>query len=94
MPLALIGILFTGFLFIPSVYAQYQGGGVADDGTWYVGEGLKQGDYFSYELCHVDYKECVDFQMDLWIEGTITVGTEEKWLAQVVVYDGNKIVKG
>ena len=87
-------MLSAGFLFIPSAYGQYSAGGVDDDGTWYVGEGLKEGDFFSFDLCHVDYKECVDFQMDLWIEGTITVGTEEKWLAQVVVYDGNKIVKG
>ena len=28
------------------------------------------------------------------MEGEITVGTEQKWLAQVVVYDRNKIVKG
>ena len=91
---SLIGVLFAGYIFIPTAYAQYQGGGVDDPGTWYVGEGLKTGDYFSYELCHVDYKDCSEFQIELWIEGTITVGTEEKWLAQVLVYDGNKIVKG
>lgn len=90
----LVGVLFAGYILIPTASAQYQGGGVSDPGKWYVGEGLKQGDFFSYDLCHVDYKECADFQMDLWIEGTKTVGTEEKWLAQVVVYDGNKIVKG
>jgi hypothetical protein len=71
-----------------------QGGGVSHPGTWYVGEGLKPGDYFEYEICHVDYKECSEFEMQLWIEGTIKVGTEDKWLAQAVVYDGNKIVKG
>ena len=32
--------------------------------------------------------------MDLWIEGDVQSGTETKWVAQVVVYDGNKIVKG
>jgi hypothetical protein len=90
----LIGILFSGSIFIPTVYAQYQSGGVNHPGKWYVGEGLKPGDFFSYKLCHVDYKDCSEFQIDLWIEGTITVGTEDKWLAQVVVYDGNKIVKG
>ena len=87
-------MLFTGYLLIPTASAQYQSGGVDDPGTWYVGEGLKTGDYFSYSLCHVDYKDCSEFEIELWIEGTITVGTEEKWLAQVVVYDGNKIVKG
>jgi hypothetical protein len=91
---SLIGVLFTGYILIPTASAQLQSGGVDHPGTWYVGEGLKTGDYFSYELCHIDYKDCTDFQLDLWIEGTITVGTEEKWLAQVVAYDGNKIVKG
>ena len=66
----------------------------AENKTWYIGEGLKPGDYFSYELCHVDYKDCSEFQIELWIEGTITVGIEEKWLAKVIVIDENKIVKG
>ena len=92
--MSLIGVLFTSYILIPTAFAQDTGGGVNHPGTWYVGEGLKTGDYFSYELCHVYYKDCVDFQMEWWIEGRITVGTEEKWLAQVVVYDGNKIVKG
>ena len=69
-------------------------GGVDHPGVWWVGEGLKKGDQFSYKLCHVDYKECTEFEMDFWIEGEIRVGTEDKWLVQVVVYDGNKIVKG
>jgi len=94
LSISLIGVLLAGYLLIPTAYAQYQSGGVDDPGTWYVGEGLKTGDYFSYDLCHVDYKDCSEFQIELWIEGTITAGTEEKWLAQVVVYDGNKIVKG
>ena len=74
--------------------AQFQQGGVDYSGDWHVGEGLQQGDYFSFEMCHVDYKECAAFNMDLWIEGSIQVGTEEKWLAQVVVRDGSKTVVG
>ena len=66
----------------------------AEERTWYVGEGLKQGDYFSYKLCHADYQECKEFRMDFWIEDTITVGSEERWLAQTVVYDDSKIIKG
>jgi len=77
-----------------TVFAQDTGGGVDHPGTWYVGEGLKTGDYFSYELCHVNYKDCLDFQMEWWIEDEITVGTEQKWLTQVVIFDGNKIIKG
>ncbi|MFB5645855.1 MAG: peptidase [Nitrosopumilaceae archaeon] len=74
--------------------AQFQQGGVDHPGTWYVGEGFKKGDQFSYRLCHVDYKECADFKMDFWVEGDLKVGTETKWLVQAVVYDGKKIVKG
>jgi len=80
--------------FAPEAYAQFQTGGVDKEGTWHAGEGLKQGDYFSYSMCHVDYKECAKFSLELWMEGDIQVGTETKWLAQVVVYDGNRITKG
>jgi len=75
-------------------HAQFQGGGVEHDGVWHAGEGLKQGDYFSYTMCYVDYKECSKFRLDLWIRGDIEVGSETKWLAETVVYDGNKIVLG
>ena len=74
--------------------AQIEAGGVDKEGSWFAGEGLKKGDYFSYSMCHVDYKECVEFGMDFWIKGDIQVGTETKWLAEVVVYDGNKVIKG
>ncbi len=89
-----MGILVTGLMPLQSASAQFQQGGVDHPGSWYVGEGLKHGDFFSYKLCFVDYKECADFRMDLWVQGDITVGTETKWLVQVVVYDGNKITKG
>ncbi|MBM3894916.1 MAG: peptidase [Thaumarchaeota archaeon] len=78
----------------PNAFAQFQSGGVNKPGDWYVGEGLKVGDQFSYRLCYVDYKECAEFQIDFWISGEKKTGTEEKWLAQTVIYDGNKIVKG
>ena len=74
--------------------AQFQQGGVDHPGEWHVGEGLAAGDYYSYTMCHVDYRECAQFQMDIWIEGDIQVGTETKWLAHAVVYDGNKVITG
>ncbi|MBI3254315.1 MAG: peptidase, partial [Nitrosopumilales archaeon] len=77
-----------------NAFAQFQSGGVNKPGDWYVGEGLKVGDYFSYKLCHVDHNECAEFEIDFWISGEKKTGTEEKWVAQTVVYDGNKIVKG
>ena len=79
---------------IPSSFAQSQAGGVGKEGSWYVGEGLKHGDFFSYKMCHVDYKECTEFEMDMWIKGDIQSGSETKWLAEVVVYDGRDIIVG
>ena len=43
----------------------FQAGGVNIDGSWYVGEGLKVGDYFSFNVCHVDYLDCSDFDLSL-----------------------------
>jgi hypothetical protein len=92
--LSIIMSLAIGSLVFPSAFAQFQQGGVDYPGEWFAGEGLKQGDLFSYALCHIDYKECAEFEMDIWIKGDKQVGTEAKWLAEVVVYDGNKLVKG
>ena len=87
-------VLVFGSLTLPLSFAQTQAGGVDKEGTWYVGEGLKHGDFFSYSLCHVDYKECTEFEMDMWIKGDVQSGSETKWLAEVVVYDGNKRIVG
>ena len=59
--------------------------------TWYSGEGLKEGDYFRYTLCQADFKSCTQFEMDFWVKGKTADGD---WDLQVVVIDGNKIVKG
>ena len=90
----LIAVLISGSIPFQSTFAQDFGGGVNKEGSWYVGEGLKKGDYFYYSLCHVDYKECTPFEMEIWIEGDLKVGSEDKWLAQAVVYDGGKVLKG
>jgi len=69
--------------------------GIKDNpGSWWVGEGLKKGDQFSYQMCHVDFRECADFEMNIWIEGDISVGTETKWLVQTVVYDRKYVIPG
>ena len=77
-----------------SASAQLQAGGVNKEGSWYVGEGLKKGDQFSYNLCHVYYKDCTPFKIDFWVEGSEKVGSEDQWKLQAVVYDGGKIYKG
>ena len=38
----------------PAALAQLPpSGGVDKEGSWYVGENLRVGDYFSYDLCHM-----------------------------------------
>jgi hypothetical protein len=92
--LPLILSLAIGSFLLPSAFAQVQAGGVDHPGEWFPGEGLKQGDLFSYSMCHVDYKECTNFEMDIWVKGDKQDGSESKWLTEVVVYDGSKIIKG
>ncbi len=90
---AITALLF-GSLAAPSAFAQLQAGGVDHPGEWHAGEGLKQGDFFSYSMCHVYYKECTNFELDMWIKGDKQVGSETQWLAEVAVFDGNKIIVG
>ena len=94
LALSVVATLLLGSLMMPLAFAQFQQGGVDKEGSWYSGEGLKHGDYFSYQLCHFDYKECLEFEMDLWIKGDKQVGNETKWLAEAVVYDGRKVIVG
>ena len=98
MKITVIIPIFAILLIIPFAYqqafAQYSAGGVALDGSWYVGEGLEIGDYFSYKMCYVDYKDCTKFIMSFWVSEKRTIGTEEKYIMQVLVEDGNKVIKG
>jgi len=95
--LILFAIIFTGFIPLQNAFAQGDilTEGIKDNtGSWWVGEGLKKGDQFSYRMCHVDFRECSDFEMNIWIEGDISVGTETKWLVQTVVYDRIYVIPG
>ena len=69
-------------------------GGVDHPGSWYPGENLKVGDYFKYKICHVEYKDCTDFWFSMWLEKEMTSGPEDTFRVQVLVEDGNKILKG
>ncbi len=69
-------------------------GGVDNPGTWFVGENLKVGDYFKFKACHASFKDCTEFWMSIWIEKEIFEGGEEKLRSQVVIEDGNKVLKG
>jgi len=69
-------------------------GGVDVEGTWYLGEGLKVGDYFEYALCELDLNDCAPITLKFWIAGEVTNVSEQLWDTKVVVVDGNKIIKG
>ncbi|KFM15350.1 hypothetical protein AAA799O18_00083 [Marine Group I thaumarchaeote SCGC AAA799-O18] len=69
-------------------------GGVNNPGTWFLGENLKVGDYFKFKTCHASFKDCTEFWMSIWIEKAVFEGGEEKLRAQVVIEDGNKVLKG
>jgi hypothetical protein len=69
-------------------------GGVDVDGTWYLGEGLKVGDYFEYSLCEIDLNDCAPIKLKMWIKEIIPYETETLWDTKVVIIDGNKIIKG
>jgi len=68
-------------------------GGVDVDGTWYLGEGLKVGDYFEYSLCEIDLNDCAPIKLKMWVKGIIPYETETLWDTEVVIIDGNKIIK-
>ena len=88
-------ILFgLGFSSLAFGQGTMSAGGVDVDGTWYLGEGLKTGDYFEYALCELDLNDCAPINMKFWIAGNITNVSEELWDTKVVVEDGNKIIKG
>ena len=91
---AIAAVLVAGLLALQPAYSQFQGGGVDHPGEWHVGEGLKQGDFYSYRMCFEAYEECKPFEMDFWIERSVREGSEEKWIAPTVVYDGKDVIKG
>ncbi|HUU47927.1 MAG TPA: peptidase [Nitrosopumilaceae archaeon] len=69
-------------------------GGVDIDGSWYLGEGLKKGDYFEYSLCEINLNDCSPITLKMWIKGDIQNISETLWDAKVVVEDQNKIIIG
>jgi len=83
-------------IFATEVFAQgvQTAGGVNVDGTWYLGEGLKVGDYFEYSLCELDLNDCAPITFKMWIAGEKINVSETLWDTQVVIIDGNKIIKG
>ena len=100
-----LSIILIGGTVFPVTFAQdppppeagtgpTSGGGVDHGGSWYPGENLKINDYFKYELCHAEYKDCTDFWFTMWVEKNVIANNEEKLRIQVLVEDGNKVIKG
>jgi len=93
--ISILSILFSvGFSNIAFGQGVQTAGGVNMDGTWYLGEGLKDEDYFEYSLCQLDLNYCAPIKLKFWIKGDILNESESLWDAKVVVIDGNKIIKG
>ena len=92
----LIIFFIAGFTSFNVAYAQgvATSGGVDVDGSWYAGEGLKQGDYFHYRLCQIDLDDCSTFEMKIWVRGDSKISTETVWDFETVVLDHGKIIKG
>jgi hypothetical protein len=76
-------IISTGIIStIPQVFAT----------TWYPGEGLKQGDYYRYNVCWTDWKNCAPLEIDFWVKNQTSDGTG--WNLEMVATDGSIVQKG
>jgi hypothetical protein len=101
--IVLFSVILVSGSVVPAIFADHVSagsgigaglGGVDHPGSWYPGENLKVGDYFKYEVCHDHYKECTDFWFSMWIEKEVTGGPEDVLRVQVLIEDGNKVLKG
>ena len=99
----LLSFILVGGSVVPATFADHVSagsgigaglGGVDHPGSWYAGENLKVGDYFKYKVCHAEYKDCTDFWFSMWLEKEVTSGPEDTFRFQILVEDGNKILKG
>jgi len=86
--IAIAAAFVVGVFSANPIEAQESGGGVDHPGSWFVGEGLEVGNNFSYELCHVDFKECAAFELRLSVIGE----TLDTWQIEFHVIDGNNVL--
>ena len=89
----LLSVMILSVGFVGISHAQSLGG-VDLDGAWHMGEGLKDGDYFEYAVCEIDLNACSPIELKIWIKGDKQNVSETLWDAQILVVDGNKIIKG
>jgi len=79
------------FLLITPVAIQSVHATSATD-SWYPGKGLKQGDYFTYNVCWTDWHNCTPFQMNFWVKNETSDGNG--WNVVFGVVDGSNMQKG
>jgi hypothetical protein len=60
--------------------------------SWYPGKGLKQGDYFSYNVCWTDWHNCAPLQMNFWVQNETSDGSG--WNMVFLAVDGSIVQKG
>ena len=82
-----IFLIFTFLLIAPLTLQSAQ----AVD-SWYPGKGLKQGDYFSYNVCWTDWHNCTPLKMNFWVKNETSDGSG--WNVEFLAIDGSIIQKG
>jgi hypothetical protein len=82
-----ISLLFAFLLITPLTL---QSAHAAD--SWYPGKGLKQGDYFSYNVCWTDWHNCAALTMNFWVKNETSDGSG--WNLEFLAIDGSIVQKG
>ncbi|MDE1829012.1 MAG: hypothetical protein KGI25_01690, partial [Thaumarchaeota archaeon] len=59
--------------------------------SWYVGQGLKPGDYYRYTISDVFYHNLAPFEMDFWVKNETSSGG---YNFEMVIHDGSIVQKG
>ena len=79
-------LIFAFLLIIPLTLQSAQAA------SWYPGQGLKQGDYFSYNVCWTDWHNCAPLQMNFWVKNETSDGSG--WNVVFLAVDGSIVQKG
>jgi len=82
--------IFTFLLIMPVAFQSVQATKSTD--SWYPGKELKQGDYFSYNVCFTDWHNCAPLQMSFWVKNQTSDGSG--WNLEFLTIDGSIIQKG
>lgn len=82
--------IFAFLLITPVAFQSVHATSASD--SWYPGKGLKQGDYFSYNVCWTDWHNCAPLQMNFWVKNETSDGNG--WNIVFVAIDGSIIQKG